>query len=511
MTYTATADLTLPATVIGSWPRPSWFTESMWGRPLDTAMMDVRYREQFEDALAVVISDQERAGLDIVTNGDYFLDADFAGRSWHHYPLQRWLGLEHDELQPADTRSPILGDQQGTLLQEIYTSWRWPIVTGKIRANPRNPLGYAKIWRMSQVRAHRPVKFGTVSGQVMALFLDSHTPEYAREDAGRQMIWDMATAINQELRELVASGCRVVQVEEPTIHFTSAYTPEDRDTLEFLVDALNHEISGLEEAEVWVHTCWGNPMMQRVFDRTSYADAIELYLDRVNCDVWTLEMKDRAAPTLSSSAGGARRSPRRSPSAPSATDSSKSTVPRRSRRRSVGRPSSSTSTSSWSPRTAASAARGSGARTRSTRRRRSPWARTSSGANTVSPRHGSPPPTRPSRSTGSPRRTSSSSRGWPAVSRRVAFRGTRKREVPARRIVGRPSCTWRCRCSSDQDVVARQARRRPDRVGSLPARIELQPGHGVCVADTSGPGHWLICGIPAQLASFVADVVEIVT
>jgi 5-methyltetrahydropteroyltriglutamate--homocysteine methyltransferase len=298
VTFTATADLMLPATVIGSWPRPSWFTESMWGRPLDTAMMDARYREQFSDALAVVISEQQRAGLDILTNGDYFLDADFAGRSWHHYPLQRWLGLEHDELQPADTRSPILGDQQGTLLQEIYTSWRWPIVTGKIRANPRNPLEYAKIWRMAQVRATKPVKFGTVSGQVMALFLDSHTPEYAREDGTRQIIWDMATAINKELRELAASGCKIIQVEEPTIHFTSAYTPEDRDTLEFLVDALNHEISGLEGVEVWIHTCWGNPMMQRVFDQTSYRDAVELYLDRVNCDVWTVEMKDRGGTDL---------------------------------------------------------------------------------------------------------------------------------------------------------------------------------------------------------------------
>src|SRR5205807_2910059 len=103
MAFTATKDTVLPSTVIGSWPRPSWFTESMWGRPLDTAMMDQKYREQFQDALAVVVSEQQRAGLDILTNGDYFLDADFAGRSWHHYPLQRWLGLEHDELQPADT------------------------------------------------------------------------------------------------------------------------------------------------------------------------------------------------------------------------------------------------------------------------------------------------------------------------------------------------------------------------------------------------------------------------
>ena len=33
--------------------------------------------------------------------------------------------------------------------------------------------------------------------------------------------------------------------------------------------------------------------MQRVFDKTTYANALAIYLDRVNCDVLTLEMKDR--------------------------------------------------------------------------------------------------------------------------------------------------------------------------------------------------------------------------
>ena len=127
----------------------------------------------------------------------------------------------------------------------------------------------------------------------MALFLDSHTPEYRIEDNKRQMIWDMATAINKELRELVASGCSVIQVEEPTIHFIACYHPEATDTLNFLTEALNHELDGLDAAEVWIHTCWGNPMMQRVFDQTSYASALEIYLDRINCDVITLEMKDR--------------------------------------------------------------------------------------------------------------------------------------------------------------------------------------------------------------------------
>ena len=72
MAFTATKDVPLATTTTGSWPRPAWYTQSLWGRPLDTAMLDPIYREQFSDALAVVVSDQERAGLDIVTNGDYF-------------------------------------------------------------------------------------------------------------------------------------------------------------------------------------------------------------------------------------------------------------------------------------------------------------------------------------------------------------------------------------------------------------------------------------------------------
>ena len=65
--FTVTKDLLLPSTTTGSFPRPRWFDESMWGKPLDTCMLDVRFREKFQDALAVVISDQERAGLDLLT------------------------------------------------------------------------------------------------------------------------------------------------------------------------------------------------------------------------------------------------------------------------------------------------------------------------------------------------------------------------------------------------------------------------------------------------------------
>jgi hypothetical protein len=39
--------------------------------------------------------------------------------------------------------------------------------------------------------------------------------------------------------------------------------------------------------------------------------------------------------------------------------------------------------------------------------------------------------------------------------------------------------------------------------------VDLQPGHGVCVAKTGGAGHWSIWGVPTILADFVVDVVRI--
>jgi len=290
--FTLTAGKILPCTVTGSWPRPRWFDMSMWGRPLDTCLMDTRFREKFQDALAVVLSDQERAGLDILTHGDLHCDDDMAGRSWHHYPLQRWAGFDGDYLQSDKTRSPWLRYPPGTLLNEIYTGWRWPRVVDKIT---HRPLDYPKIWRMAQAKTSRPVRFGTCCSQVMGLFLDIHTPKYKDTE---EVIWDMAVAMNKELLALRDAGCKCIQIEEPTLHFWANSYGASHEKVQFMLKACNRELEGLDDVEVWIHTCWGNPMMQRVFDKTSYANALEIYLDRVNCDVLTLEMKDRGLAEL---------------------------------------------------------------------------------------------------------------------------------------------------------------------------------------------------------------------
>ncbi|HEY7381556.1 MAG TPA: cobalamin-independent methionine synthase II family protein [Gaiella sp.] len=284
--FTATAARVMPTTVTGSWPRPTWYTAGLWGRPVSDALLDISYREEFLDAVDVVIGEQERAGLDIVTNGDYHLDPDLAGLSWMRYPLERIEGLDVRQTVPA---IEVQEQPPGTLLAEVTGAWRVPAVAGRIGSGAR--LEFDKLWRIAQSRSERPVKFGTVSSQLVASMLDLRTDAYA--DDKRELMWDLASAMNAELRRLVAAGCKVVQIEEPLFHFVAA-TSRDRQYLDFLIDCFNHEISGLDEAEVWVHTCWGNANMQRVLERTSYAEMIETYMDRVAGDVWTVEMKDRA-------------------------------------------------------------------------------------------------------------------------------------------------------------------------------------------------------------------------
>ena len=149
--FTATKDLMLPATVTGSWPRPRWYTENMWGRPLDTMMMNPWYREQFSDAHAIVVSDQERVGLDILTTGDYHLDEDVAGPLVASLPA---AALEGPRARGAPDAQHALAAARPTRPARCSTrSTRRGAgrrVVGKVEHDPKNPLEYAKIWRIAQ-------------------------------------------------------------------------------------------------------------------------------------------------------------------------------------------------------------------------------------------------------------------------------------------------------------------------------------------------------------------------
>ncbi len=99
----ATAGKVLPTTIIGSLPRPSWYTENLGTKAFVDAMANNKFREQYTDALACYLRDQEVAGLDIVTDGDCRFDQDVGGQTWTSYPPRHMSGFEaeHPKLARA--------------------------------------------------------------------------------------------------------------------------------------------------------------------------------------------------------------------------------------------------------------------------------------------------------------------------------------------------------------------------------------------------------------------------
>jgi 5-methyltetrahydropteroyltriglutamate--homocysteine methyltransferase len=274
----ATRDLVLPTTITGSYPRPHWFSEELRGRRFKDALGDSRFREQYLDAVACLIRDQELAGLDLVTDGDSRFDLTVGGKSWFFYVIERLSGITGhvDRAAAGGWR----GLPPGHILREVVEAYQ-PAVVGGAIASDR--LEYAALFKVAQRLSARPVKFGAITGQSLAkMLVNRHYP------SDRALILALADLFNAELKAVAAAGCQVIQVEEPQHHIAGvSSTVTDKD-LEFFTEAINREIAGVE-TEIWLHTCWGNPNQQPLhWERPSYERSLP-YLLATNADVLTLE------------------------------------------------------------------------------------------------------------------------------------------------------------------------------------------------------------------------------
>jgi 5-methyltetrahydropteroyltriglutamate--homocysteine methyltransferase len=278
---TATKGLTLPTTITGSLPRPGWYTETLGNSPFRDAIADARYREQYTDAVGTNIRDQEKAGLDIVTDGDARFDTDVGGMGWFQYPARRFKGLAGGEYHK--TRKGYGGTVKGDIIFEVMESRVMPRCVGKIE---RGPLHYASIWKVAQGQTTRPVKFGTITPELIGASIGND--HYPSQEA---LLQDLSDAMREELQELAGAGCRLIQMEEPNIHLVGIQRGGGPQLdVEFFVDVFNRTVAGLRDVtEVWAHTCWGNPAQQRLFATDqSYKDALP-YLNRLDVDVLTFE------------------------------------------------------------------------------------------------------------------------------------------------------------------------------------------------------------------------------
>ena len=231
--YTVTKDRPLATTITGSLPRPSWFVEDLRGRAfLEAIGSDYRYREQYFDAVAVLVNDQVRAGLDIVTDGDMRFDTDIGGRSWFGYLFERMDGLGDigmrrggsewaarprgggaaDRAEAAVARVHVAGD----ILHEVMEARLPARVLGEVG---RGSLQYDAVFKAAQRLTERPVKIGSCCGQMVnKVALNDYY------DSALEAVMAFSTALNEEYHAVADAGAEILQVEEPCLHFVEEAT-----------------------------------------------------------------------------------------------------------------------------------------------------------------------------------------------------------------------------------------------------------------------------------------------
>ncbi len=285
----ATEGKILPTTITGSLPRPSWYTENLGNQSFLEAMVTTRFREQYVDALSVYLSEQELAGLDILTDGDCRFDQDIGGQSWTGYPTRHLDGFDRGEPKLARAGAGGIAFPRGHVLHDYLEARVMPKIVGPVG---RGELQYTECWKAAQRLTKKPIKFGTVTPELVAFAVQD---DYYKDIPERIMA--LSNAFNAELHDLADAGCPAIQMEEPQIHLLAARgIVDDVINPEFMLEVFNNTVSGLrDKTEVWCHTCWGNPSQQRMFAKVqSYAPALEV-LNRVDADVITFETKSSGA------------------------------------------------------------------------------------------------------------------------------------------------------------------------------------------------------------------------
>lgn len=232
----------LQTTCIGAYPKPDYIAKGNWsetGRSIGerTAAREFSYAlshpesassEEFDRATRAAILDQVTCGIDIPTDGEQRRE------NYIHYHCRHLEGIDFHRLTRKIHRN---GAAAAAL----------PTITGKIvsRADPFLVRDYT----MAQSCTDKPVKI-TVPGPVT--IIDTTADTFYRND--RKLAFDLADALNVEIRALAGAGCRHIQVDEPV------FARNVDMALEFGVECLERCFDGLpDQVTRTVHMCCGYP------------------------------------------------------------------------------------------------------------------------------------------------------------------------------------------------------------------------------------------------------------
>ena len=221
----------LPTTVVGSYPQPDWLVDRhMLGSRLPPRVrakeiwrVAPEFLEQAQDdATVVAIRDMERAGIDIVTDGEIRRES---------YSNRFATALEGMDL-----------DNPGTALDRTGHPNPVPRVVGPIRrARPveKRDVQFLRANTDRAIKATLPGPF-TMSQQAQ--------DDYYRDDEAFAMA--LAEAVNEEVRDLFAAGADVVQLDEPYLQARAEKAQR------FAIKAINRAFHGITGTTA-LHTCFG--------------------------------------------------------------------------------------------------------------------------------------------------------------------------------------------------------------------------------------------------------------
>jgi methionine synthase II (cobalamin-independent) len=273
----------LPTTMVGSYPRPHWFTQQLLGRDVRVAFKEVQHEEAYDDAVATVIRDQEDAGLDIVTDGNMWYD-DYVGviGSFCWYMYERIGGFEHAREQHPST----VGATERTTGAEIMDDWGGVINSGPVT---RGPIRLADLYKVAARHAKVPVKVSVGAGPAN-LAWHVHFKHYKN---AKELSYALAPVFNAEMKDLVAAGAKYLQFED-----LGAWLPlftGDKNDYTWIKDVVAQCCDGVNAKIGW-HFCfgnaWGNDILSANFPE-GYQTVLPHFFDTPGIDQFVLDYANR--------------------------------------------------------------------------------------------------------------------------------------------------------------------------------------------------------------------------
>ena len=250
---------------IGSWPRPAWLVNALHER-LSGRLEDGAFQQYADDAVRLAIAAQERAGVDVVTDGEQRRD------NYASFVASR---LDNCQLIPVTDLLPYVTDPEH-FAEELRSldvpaeKVRHPAVFGKI-ARTKSLAGHELAFAASVT--DRPIKVALPGPYLLTrtMWLDciSEKAYPDRESLAR----DVIAVLREEASALLAAGAAIVQFDEPVLtevvfarphsrrSFMCGALGERREAKEELVFAgslIRSVLDGLPRQRTAIHICRGN-------------------------------------------------------------------------------------------------------------------------------------------------------------------------------------------------------------------------------------------------------------